>query len=533
MKRADQLPGSCTAFLFSSLIIGTIARAVPLFDLHGRALTQFPSEDGYLMLTIARNLALGKGLSIEDGTTLTNGTQPFMTGLYGALFWLVDGDKTLGVVLVQLAGLAIAMLGALLVYRVASILFEKHPHGSALAAVASGAWYVSALSARFTQNCLETGAAALLPMIVGLYLLRNRLSFDEPWPIRRCLTLGGLLGLAFWVRNDAVLLSVAVCSMLVATALIPSPGALPTRLFEASIIGTTALIIVSPWLIYNYELFGSIVPVSGISQRADAIAENLARVPAVLTEQIAIVGLIPGHWERKPFVYVLCAAIVIVWSTLVYRETRTLGRPQRHLMAVLAAWAALLVAFYGLVYGAGHFMARYLFPLSPWVAILSVWVAYGIWVRAGSPMRRVAQGVALSGLLLLGIGLDVRLYRNGTNNGHFQVIQWVERHVPDETWVAAIQTGTLGFFHDRTYNLDGKVSPPALAARLEGRTFEYVLARPIQYLVDWVGIATWLDDPRLSRSFELVLVDESKNLAVARRLDSDEVVAPSEASKSD
>jgi hypothetical protein len=96
-------------------------------------------------------------------------------------------------------------------------------------------------------------------------------------------------------------------------------------------------------------------------------------------------------------------------------------------------------------------------------------------------------------------------------------VDWVEANVPEETWVAAIQTGTLGYFHDRTYNLDGKVSPAALEAKLEGKTFRYIVDRPIEYLVDWVGIATWLEDPQLRERFELVVYDEARNLAAARR----------------
>jgi len=475
------------------------------------------------MLTIARNLAIGNGLSIEDGTTPTNGTQPLMTAVYAGLFRLAEGDKIQGVVLAQVAGLAIALLSAWLLFRVASRLFESQPQGRAVAAVASGAWYASALSARFTQNCLETGAAALMPMVVALYFLRHHLGFDERWPIRHCFVLGGLLGVAFWVRNDAVLLSVAVCSTLVVAGLVHGRVPFSRRVLEAAAIGTTALLIVSPWLTYNFRLFGSIVPVSGISQGADALAENLARVPAVLFEQLTVVGLIPGTWERMPVVYVLCTVAVVAWVVFAYWQTRSLEREKQHWLAILAVWATLLVAFYGLIYGAGYFMARYLFPLTPWAAMLSVAIAFRLWQRARAPAPRTSAALAFSLVLALGVGLNVRLYREGTNNGHFQVVQWVEENVPDDTWVAAIQTGTLGFFHDRTYNLDGKVSPPALAARLEGKTFEYLLARPTQYLVDWVGIATWLEDSRLNQRFELVLVDEAKNLAVARRLEADEI----------
>jgi hypothetical protein len=366
---------------------------------------------------------------------------------------------------------------------------------------------------------LETGAATLLPIAVGLFLLKHELGPDRPWPLRRCVELGGLLALAFWVRNDAVLLAAAVCSTLVLLVFGTSTVSVGRRIVEAGCIGATALLIVSPWLVFNYSLFGHVVPVSGISQGADALGESLARLPSILAEQVSIVALIPVRWESRPIVLVAASSLLLVWIVLVYRETRDIGPAQRHWLAVLSVWAGLLIGFYGLVYGAGYFMGRYLYPLSPWTAVGSVWLAHRLWVRVGSPNPALAWGLALSLLLILSVGLDVRAHRRGTNNGHFQVVEWVEEHVPDDVWVGAIQTGTLGFFHDRTYNLDGKVSPPALEARFEGRIFEYVLERPIAYLVDWVGIAGWLDNPRLGRHFELTLLDERKNLAVLRRLD--------------
>ena len=103
------------------------------------------------------------------------------------------------------------------------------------------------------------------------------------------------------------------------------------------------------------------------------------------------------------------------------------------------------------------------------------------------------------------------------NNGHFQVVEWADEHVAETEWIGAIQSGTLGYFHDRTYNLDGKVSPSALQARLAGGIFDYVIERPTRYLVDWVGIESWLDDERLAQHFELMLLDESRNLVVLRR----------------
>jgi hypothetical protein len=284
-------------------------------------------------------------------------------------------------------------------------------------------------------------------------------------------------------------------------------------------MGSTALGIVSPWLIFNYSLFGHVVPVSGISQGARAtLGQNLAHLPSILAEQVSIVALIPQAWEARPIVLVLASALVLAWVFGVYWQSKDAGRVERQWLAVLSIWSVSLVGFYGVIYGAGYFMGRYLFPLSPWMALFSVALVHRLWTRAGRLLPRAALPVALSLVLLLSLGLDARAYQGGMNNGHFQVVEWVDEHVPEDVWVGAIQTGTLGFFHDRTYNLDGKVSPAALEARLDDRIFEYVLERPTRYLVDWVGIASWLDDDLMAQHFELIVVDAESNLAVLRRM---------------
>jgi hypothetical protein len=506
-------------FIGAALLVGTVARVLPLFDLQGRAMRQFASEDGYLMLTIARNLAMGNGLSVEDGNTLTNGTQPLMTFVYAGLMWLVDGDKVWGVVLAQLLGIAIGLACFVLLYRVGSRLLAGHSNGSAISAVAAAAWYVSPISTRYTQNCLETGAATLLPLVIGAFFLRHNPGPEQPWSLRRCAGLGALVGVAFWVRNDAVLLAVALCLVVVVSGSRTGSVMLGRRVAEGAVVGTIALLVVSPWLAFNHVLFGHIVPVSGISQGAEAtLGDNLLLLPSILAEQISVVAMIPESLETRTIVVLSCCVFLVAWVAGVYWRTRESGSVQKQWLTVLAVWSTLMIGFYGVVYGAGYFMGRYLFPLSPWMALFSVTLLIGLFERVGNPLRRVALPVAFGLVLLVAIGLDVRAHRRGTNNGHFQVVEWVEEHVPNDVWVGAIQTGTLGYFHDRTYNLDGKVSPAALQARLEDGIFDYLLARPTAYLVDWTGIASWLDDERLAPHFELLLLDEEANLAVLRRV---------------
>ena len=105
---------------------------------------------------------------------------------------------------------------------------------------------------------------------------------------------------------------------------------------------------------------------------------------------------------------------------------------------------------------------------------------------------------------------------------HSQVVKWVQGNVPEIQWVGAVQTGTLGFFHDRTLNLDGKVNPAALRAILEnGNVLEYVRNSKIDYIADWYPMADWVkikSEPRFAKDFEVVVRDEQSNLGVLRRI---------------
>jgi hypothetical protein len=496
--------------------IGIAARVAPLLDLHGRALHQFPSEDGYLMLTIARNIALGHGMSVADGTIPTNGTQPLMAYVYALAFWLVDADKVWGVLLVQLFEIAIALAGAYVLYRVARRLLAGAVDGDAIAALTAALWFAGPLAVKHSQNCLESGAYALAILIVAAYVLRLPAG-EKPWPMRRCVALGALLALAFWVRNDASLLVAAVCLGRVLPALSGGFALLRRRVLEATTVGLTALAGAAPWLAHNLASFGYLMPISGVSEGSGYVrGQNLVDLPAALAEYVLVTLPIPSQWEERPLVV---AASVLISLCGVAAATLLAARLQpsaRRWFGVLGLWAGLFVVFYGFFFGVGFFVSRYFFPLSPFAALVTVYWGWHAWC-AVAPRFMAVRLAAPALLALLVAGLDARLYLHGTNQGHFQVVEWVQHNVPDDVWVGAVQTGTLGFFHDRTLNLDGKVNPYALKARLAGRTQEYVLESPIEYLTDWVGIETWLRGTALEGRFALRVSDPERNLVVLQR----------------
>src|SRR5512140_2599839 len=137
--------------------IGLSARILPLFNWNGRLLQQFPTEDGYLMMTVARNIALGRGMSTSQGLLPTNGTQPAFNFIEAWCFWMVGGDRQAGVLVIQLVQLALAMLAAALLFMMGRRILRARVWGESAAMLAAAIWFASSNVVPHTMNCLETG----------------------------------------------------------------------------------------------------------------------------------------------------------------------------------------------------------------------------------------------------------------------------------------------------------------------------------------------------------------------------------------
>lgn len=496
------------------LLVGAAARLAPLLD-GRRLLTQFPTEDGYLMLTIARNLALGKGMSVEDGLTPTNGTQPLATFLWAAAFWIAEGDKRTGVAMVLALEVVIACAAAWALQRLGAHALRGRPDAEAAAALGAAAWFASPVVLPHTMNGLETGLYALL--VVICCRASDALGSDRGRALR-LLGLGALLGLAFWARNDAVFAALAVGGLhLAGVGLAEAPRRLTQRAAEVAAVAAVALAVAAPWLWHNLSAFGHLVPVSGRAEsHGAALGENLARIPVALAEYLTHFLPVPAHLEAHPAAVAACTALCLVATLGLALAWRRARAAERRLLAFGALYALGLCGFYGVFFGAGHFVSRYLMPLSPLIALAWGVVALQAFGRARAGAPRLAQLAPLL-LVLLATGLHVRFYRLGADHLHFEAKRWVERHVPAEVWVGAVQTGALGYFHDRTVNLDGKVSLAGFEARRQGRIPQYLLEREVEYIADWAGLAAWASDPLIGAHFELVRHDPARNLAVLQR----------------
>ena len=506
-------------FAALAVLIGLVARlraaAMPAAEMF----RSFPSEDGYLMLTVARNLALGKGMASAAGTLPTNGVQPLATFLQAACFRLVGGDREAGVRLLIVVYTVVALGAAWLVYRLGRRLLAGAEHERAASLLAAAVWFASPVELLHTMNMLESGLYAALVAAVALAFARGHAGAEAAWPWRRCLCMGALLGVAFWARNDAVFLMSAVALAHLATA--PRTG-LTRRAKEVLAMAAAALAVSLPWLVHNVRAFGGLVPVSGRAYLHTGNVGAAARAAAVaLWEHAILVVSFEFHplQHRAPFVFACLAAVVLAAAAIARGVVRA-SPARRALLALPLAYAAGLLVFYVFFFDAPHFLRRYLFPLSPFLAIAWGHAAGRVWFRAASLRLRPAGALALL-VLLANFVIRDGLFVRGPwrQDALFRGVDWVAGHLSGQTWVGAFQSGTLGFFHDRTINLDGKLNPAALAAIRQRRLGAYVVDSPIEFVVDWTSIVEpWARaDGAVAPNFEWVVRDRPGNFAVLGR----------------
>jgi hypothetical protein len=480
--------------------LGLAVRTAPLLD-EQRLLYQYTSEDGYLMLTVARNLALGHGMSVSAGTVATNGVQPLATALWAGCFALVGGDRVAGVRCVQILSILIALLCTGAAYRFLAVgLRGRSRSPDEMAALLAALWFCVPTTVQNQHNALETGLSTWLVLVCLLHYLRiHRRTDARSWILH-----GLLLGIGCWARNDLVLL----------VAAIGIHQLLLGRLRAPLLAGAVSFAVLLPWMAYNLRAFGHVVPISGAAEMMYAKFGATFDSAVAWTFQYLLVFVpIPRATESSatPALGTFAAqlaglAAILFAARSTWRRVQRMDPEQRRFWEVSGLHFLLLFGFYGFWFGAEHFVGRFLFPASPFLLAVSA----GLW------RGRAALAVLVLGVLTAG-GLDLRDYRAGLNNGHRQVVDWAASNVGAEEWVGAFQSGTLGFFHDRTLNLDGKVDPEALAWRRRDRLAAYIASKPIVYVADWEPIASWRSQPVIERSFELIIDDPRNNLAVWKR----------------
>jgi arabinofuranosyltransferase len=430
---------------------------------------QFLTDDTFIHLQYARNLAGGQGLVFNPGERVYGCISP----LWAAL--IADG-MALG-----FNGLRVArVLGFLATLWSVTLflqLMRRNLQTPALCAAATVAWAGHAWMLRWSLSGLET------PLAVAL-VLAGFVAFTEgqQWGARPVRT-GALWALAALTRPEAALL-LGLWGVFLLVDTDSRPG-LRRLVFGA----LPPLFIYGAWLLFAWFYFGSVLPQALMAKGfgpagLDVQLQNLWR-------QVKLVGATDGLMAAL-LGLALLAGGVRTWT----RRPPT-QRAQRLLPWV---WLAMAPALYVLRGVPVH--SRDLLPLLP---VLS-WLAWGAgesWSLGASAVprtkRTVLLGTTLAVLVLVqnftvfrGVVLPQgRMESVGLRASLIPWGVWLRENTPKRSVIATPEIGAVGYFSQhRVVDLAGLVTPQ-MAPYLEREVpadaianFRFAaFARP-EYLVD-------------------------------------------------
>ena len=436
------------------------------------------TEDAFYALCVSRNLALGNGLTV-DGVHATNGFQPLFTVISALAYLPTGGDRVTSLRFVLLISYLVSVAAALVVGDLAAILAAPARRQVARA-LATLAWVGCGYTFFQHFNGLETGLALLLYALVARAWLRGAAE-----SMAGTLALGVVLGLLILARIDGALFVAGLCVALAADHVVPAR----TRLARAATMGAVAVLLSSPWWIYNRAVFGSFMPTSGAAQQIwGFVPDRLVAAGNATQMALAPMTALPGGAPVLDSLPVKLLRIVLVgallvsfWRAAVRGEFAQDDVLRGRLARLLRGLGIFLLGLCGYYVAGSHAVWHYPRYFSP-IAIPAV-VALAIWL-AGRPRPGQLAAVALIPALL-SVNLVDFYGPNAWNHNTFLTAELplVRSRVPSTDRVASWQSGTLGYFREGVLNLDGKVN--AEAVRRRGDMDAYLREQGIDWLVDW------------------------------------------------
>jgi hypothetical protein len=425
------------------------------------------TDDTFIHLQYARNLATGRGFVFNPGEHVYGSTSPLWVALLAdGIFLGFDGIRTAHVL-----GLVSTLISVFLFFRLA----RNSLRLPELRALATITWAAQAWMIRWSLSGMETPLAVAL-VLAGFVAFTSGNSWGAH-PVRS----GAFWSLAALTRPEAVVL-LGIWGIFLVIDTDSREGV--RRLIAGAL---PAAVIYGGWLLFARLYFGTFWP--------NTLAAKTAGTPGLQAFTEALV--------RQAQVVAATDAVLVgaLAGALLFGGRRMLPKRPQAQRLLPWVWIGTLPALY--VMRGVPVLSRYLVPTLPILAWLS-WRAVERWWAGEDPAPELRSGAALLGVGLAALALvqnlfwyqyavvpQVRTFTSGLKQSLVPWGEWFARHSDPQATIAAPDIGALGFYsRRRVLDLAGLVTP-AMVPLLQREQPEDVVAnfsfakvgRP-DYLVD-------------------------------------------------
>lgn len=444
----------------------------------------FLSDDAYITLTFAKNLAAGQGFVFNYPPPVMGSTTPLLTLILAALNRLLP---TIDLPHLSVFFTALCWLGSAWI----PYLFRRD-------------WKIDHWTATWLGVVIViTGWISVLGLETYLFAFLLLLSFSLYWS-RRHIIAGFTTGLLFLTRGEGVL-------VLFLLGMVELVSLWKNRKFHEEWISILRLIVgfllpVGAWAIYAFHTFGYLLPATMAAKQAQA----QSGLWITFGEKLIRDWL--SSWDRN----VGFRGVPYLWWAAVACGLVAAGMRHRRWLMMLA-WLLLYMVGYSILK-----VAQYWWYQIPILFGLQIMMGLGVAFLASELIRLpgrqrvigrlIATGLVLFSLLNWGIPLfrSIPTYRGDERAPSYQVVcEWIRENTLPSDRIAFIEIGYLGYFTERRIvDLAGLLSPE-VAVHIAQRDFAWGFWQelPEYYLYlpdfDW-ALAAIREAPEFDRFYEPV-----------------------------
>lgn len=417
----------------------------------------FPLDDAWIHQTYARNLALNGKWMFQAGGGPGGSTSPLWTLFLVPGHWLGNQDP-----IIYSNVLSVLLFGFLVWIGVRHIRLLT---GNQKLSVILGTLALS--------TCWQLNWAANSGMETILYSLMVVLVFYFTSTLmhRNALWTGLLIGLAVWVRPDAITLLAPVALIYLIRWLQKDRSLKPLFL-----LGAGAVLPVSGYCIWNVLNNGAVFPNTFFAKQAE-YAELLSdplffRFANVITP-------------------VLTGAVVILIPGIIYSAVNSIKKRDFLAFSVLL-WCLGYAGMYALRLPVSYQHGRYLMPIVAPLIILGVsgLIQINDQIVHNFVRRVILPAWMISLILVSGVfwfkglgtyGEDV----NAINHLMVNSALWIRENAPSDATIAVHDIGAMGYFSEhKIIDLAGLINPEVIPfMRNEGKLANYLTEQNANYLV--------------------------------------------------
>ncbi|MEO8447620.1 MAG: hypothetical protein ABI528_09005 [bacterium] len=452
-----------------------------------RKLIFITPDDASYYLKIAENFSHGNGFTF-DGINPTNGFQPLWQYLLIPLMYL-DLRPELMLRVIFLLQIILLTISAMILYNVQRKFFSKE------ILLPGGIIFITFVFLK-AVNGMETALLIFFISLLYNYSVKHDLLNSQNH--LKDFFAGMLLGLVILVRLDTIFLAASVVLFSIAGILINSLNR--TLLLKKFLfISLGAIVLVSPYLIYNLISFGNIIPISGYLKSGFPMVAFGDKFSFMM-----------GYREMY---FAFFAIIYFLWFCISYRQPVFQSSSIRAFCIYMGIFSLFTTMYflYTVLFLNWVIFSWYFIYYALFASLISA-LPFKYLLSSKMKFRRLIYFGATAFLLYYGVYKTYQLYEgryaaagNNWNIESYNAALWAKENTAPEEIFSMKDAGHFSYFSGRrVINLDGLVNNFEYQEILRNKNLnEYLKKHNVRF---YINHAIWNRDDITDGKYDTLLI---------------------------